>query len=408
MTDGTESALERQSGFKWGDVSRRTTGGALRVAQAAAQQEPPLGPLESFNGTFTGNGFNTIFRPQDIAASPTQLPVQPPASDPTDNILELNLTTEKLDFSESLGSIPNRGAVQGDAFLNGVPYLQTISDITDPANPIGIHFEPGVWLSVPDTTKPAEGPTLVRMASIPHGTTIEAQGTSFNINGAPPIPPLDITPFVIGNPGQKITFRSQTATESNTFRIPQDLGPFIAAGTITQDILTDPNKVLRDQIASQNISSTTTIVVKTKPDLPLFGGGTDNIALLKGDPNSADPNADAVQMTAVFWIETVCADITIPPCTPGSPVTVQPEGTGPLPSFLVDPPHEITEETKISVTYPQIQYSQVVFLNFKGLTWPHASVATLVPQAPIPVEQAAMAQGVSVPEPAKVPEPVTP
>jgi hypothetical protein len=33
----------------------------------------------------------------------------------------------------------------------------------------------------------------------------------------------------------------------------------------------------------------------------------------------------------------------------------------------------------------QIQYSQEVFLYFNGLTWPHVSVAMLVPEAPIPV-----------------------
>jgi hypothetical protein len=34
---------------------------------------------------------------------------------------------------------------------------------------------------------------------------------------------------------------------------------------------------------------------------------------------------------------------------------------------------------------PQIQYSQQVLLNFNGLSWPHVSVATLVPASPVPV-----------------------
>src|SRR6185437_8800096 len=110
-----------------------------------------------------------------------------------DNILELNPTEETLEFSDALGSIPNRGMVQGDVFLNGIPYVQKINDVSDPAHPVGIHFEPGVWLSVPPTTVPAEDATLVRMASIPHGTTIDAQGTSSAANGAPTIPSVDIT-----------------------------------------------------------------------------------------------------------------------------------------------------------------------------------------------------------------------
>jgi hypothetical protein len=75
--------------------------------------------------------------------------------------------------------VPNRGTgAQADAFLNGVPYLQAIRDITIPSQPTGIHFEPGMWGIVPPTTDPAEGQTtVVRMASIPHGTTVVAQGT---------------------------------------------------------------------------------------------------------------------------------------------------------------------------------------------------------------------------------------
>jgi len=54
----------------------------------------------------------------------------------------------------------------------------------------------------------------------------------------------------------------------------------------------------------------------------------------------------------------------------------------PVPVFEVNPPKEITVETPITVTSTQIQYSQQVQLNFAALTWPHVSVATLVPQAP--------------------------
>src|SRR3954468_3383252 len=182
MADSVETALVQTRGFKWGAVGLRAPG----MLADTSPPPPDLGPLVNFAGTFKGNGFNTIFRPQDFNDSPTPLPN--PANGPNDNILELNLTEETLSFSPSLGSIPNRGMVQGDIFLNGVPYLQTINDITDPSQPVGIHFEPGVWLSVPATTVPAEGATLVRMASIPHGTTIEAQGTSSAANGAPTIP----------------------------------------------------------------------------------------------------------------------------------------------------------------------------------------------------------------------------
>jgi hypothetical protein len=348
---------------------------------------PDLGPLAAFTGTFRGSGFNTIFRP-DSSTTPTVLPKPVTGSD---NILELNLTSETLSFSPSLGSVPNRGSgAQADAFLNGVPYLQTISDVTNPSQPTGIHFEPGLWIIVPTTSAPAEGTSLARMASIPHGTTIDAQGTAITINGPPTIPAVDITPFTVAPPNNKIVFPSQTATNDATPRIPQDLASFIAAGTITQAILSDPNTVLRNHIAGQKIISTSVISISTSPALPLFGGGTDNIAFLLGDPNAATPNANAVKMVATFWIETVEHTIVVPPFKPGQPpLALKPDaaqaGQGPVPTFHVEPPIEITAPRVLKIRSTQIQYSQQVFLNFKGLTWPHVSVATLVPASHIPL-----------------------
>jgi hypothetical protein len=75
-----ESAFSLPSGFRFGEVSSAT---AFRDLISSA---PSLGPLTAFTGTFRGNGFNTIFRPDQ--GSPTPLPI--PATG--DNLLELNLT----------------------------------------------------------------------------------------------------------------------------------------------------------------------------------------------------------------------------------------------------------------------------------------------------------------------------
>jgi hypothetical protein len=343
---------------------------------------PGLGPLAAFTGTFRGRGFNTIFRPN--LGSPTPLPVPPIG--PNDNVLELNLTSETLSFSPALGSVPNRGELQPDIFLNGVPYLQAITDVTYPHAPIGIHLEPGLWMHVPATTEPAEGSSLVRMASIPHGTTICAQGAWQTIEGPPDIPAVSITPF--GPLGFPVApFPSQTARAGNTWRIPQDLTSFIAARTITQPILDDPNTVLRDAIAAQTITSTTIISTATAPAEPMFGGGTANIAFLMGDSAGGVPNALTNFMTATFWIETVEHVVIVPPISPGHPplqIPVQITDQ-PVPTFLIDPPIPIREPLRIVVTSTQIQYSQFVVLFFNELSWPHVSVATLVPSKPIRV-----------------------
>ena len=365
---------------------------------------PPLGVLSNFTGTFVGKGFNLIFRPNSGPPNGTTFPTPvnpPPPTVPSENVLELNLTTEKLSFSCPIGNVPNRGLTnQGDIFLNGVPYVQAINDVTNPATgnadgtPSGIHFEPGIWMHVPaTTTDPVLGESLTRMASIPHGTTINASCLAPNSStaGPPNIPSVDITPIIIANGKKTPPFASQTVTNQDTPRLPQDLTKFIAAGTITQDMLTDPNTVLRSANVGKNITQTTTFTVSTNPPAPELGGGTANIAFLLGATAGVQtgPNASAVQMQATFWIEEVQYKLTVPVFKLGDPpLEIAPPSPQPgavVPTFCVEPPHAITEPTTITVTSTQIQYSQTVFLNFANLTWPHVSCATLVPEvAPVP------------------------
>jgi hypothetical protein len=342
---------------------------------ASAIPSPALGPLAAFVGNWQGRGFNTIFRPNS-SKTPTKLPSGLAVGD---NVLELNLTEETLSFSTPLGSVPNRGsATQADAFLNGVPYLQAIKDITDPTNVTGIHLEPGMWVIVPPTTNPAETGSVARMASIPHGTTINAQGTFSTVAGPPQIAPVGITPTTIAG-NAPVRFPSQTASNAGTQRIPQDLTKAIATETITQAMLDDPNVVLRNAITHQTITSTTVIVISTRPPAPLVDGGITDIAFL-------GPNARALEMSATFWIETVEHTINVPVHTPGNPVHVQPKVPAGqfAPTFEFVPPPGIPIGHPIKVRSTQIQYSQTVILDFAGLHWPHVSVATLVPATAIP------------------------
>jgi hypothetical protein len=281
---------------------------------AAAAVANPLGRLAGLTGKWTGTGFNVIWRPNH---TPGQ-----------DRFLELNLTRETLEFEAIKGAIPNRGLLQADINMFGLTYLQQITDSNLNA---GLHVEPGIWAHVPKTSAPAEPVTIVRMASIPHGTTIVAQGASSSADESvkPQIPKVGIKPFGIGAPSSTIDFPEQTLTTPSKFRTPK-------AGLvgITQAMVNDPTSVLRAAIAHQNITSTIRLQVSTSHK-PIIGGGTANTAFLAGD--SAGPNAVAASIVSTFWIETV-------------------DGT---PDFQ------------------QLQYSQTVLLNFNGLSWPHVTVATL-------------------------------
>lgn len=352
----------------------------------------PLGVLENFNGSFTGLGFNAIFRPNSGAFNATQFP--------SDNILELNLTNDTITFSSPLGAVPNRGLqTQSDIYLNGVSYVQVVNDVANLTSgkydgPVtGIHFEAGLWMNIPATnSSPVLGDSLSRMGSIPHGTTINAQclEPSQNFSGPPVIAEASLVPFAPGGPS--VSVDSLIAAEPSDLRLPSDLTPFIAAGTITQDILNDPNTILRNAIEGQDITQNIAFTVSTAPPLPEFGGGATNIAFLEGDANITNPNAVAFQMNATFWIETVQYSITIPEFKPGQePLAISPDAAAgqQAPVFSAKPPYEITEPKTINVTSTQIQYSQSVFLFFDGLIWPHISLATLIPADHVTVPDSA-------------------
>jgi hypothetical protein len=396
--ESSRTGIHLPKGFRYDEVNFDPTPSPPRD-----EPDPDLGILDTFKGSWTGPGFNTIFRPNSVSPTTTTFPnpvLPAPPSPPNVSVLELNLTQENLAFTEPLSRVPNRGlGQQNDIFINGVTYLQTVNDVTNTATgkpdgtKTGIHTETGFWLNVPPTNNnPVEENTLVRLGSIPHGTTINAQGSPPIVTqGAPDIGPRPITPFVIGDKGDTQVKPSQTASLNNTARLPQDLSLFIQQGTITQAILDNPIQILLDINTQLNITETSTFTVSTQP-APTPGGGTANIAFLVG-ASSQGPNANAVQMDSTFWVETIKSEITVQNYTPGKPLLLQPaykqvQGKipPPLPTFSVTPPGPVTGPKTIPVTYTQIQYSQTVFLNFNGLTWPHLSLATLVPALPIEID----------------------
>jgi len=113
------------SNFQFSEADPNLRPLTLNQHPGTTPQGAPLGPLGAFRGTFTGTGFNSIFRPRNSSTAPFPVPDDPSA--PQDNVLELNLTGETLTFSPPLVSVPNRGAgSQPDIFLNGVCRLRDV------------------------------------------------------------------------------------------------------------------------------------------------------------------------------------------------------------------------------------------------------------------------------------------
>jgi hypothetical protein len=296
----------------------------FRASAPRAITGEKLGPLAELTGTWVGSGFNLISLPDKHENKPFRV--------------KLNATHETLSFTLIGGPIPNRGSAQDDIEFLGVHYFQLVSDAVTSA---GLHLEPGMWLNMPVTTNPPQPqPGVARLATIPHGDSLLAQGTSITVNGGPRIEPVDSTPFTL----DPVTGARINKTD------PQYLDPFedahlppgIPAGSIA-----NPNLVLTTAIAGQNIINTVVLIVSANP----VGGINGTPIAPPSKPNEVGgivnlpfvvANANANSFAAIFWIESV----------------QNPDGS----EFL------------------QLQYTQTVILDFIGIKWPHISVATLVKQ----------------------------
>ncbi len=383
---------------------RRGTGVPPRFQQGPITTALNLGPLASLAGTWYGSGFNAIWRPDNSQAEPGV-----PQDKVIRRFLELNLTSEVTIFQVIPGVVPNRGLEpQSDLSLYGLHYLQRISDADKPPFSTAgeaIHIEPGLFMNVPAFTSPnytnganaasANAASIVRMASIPHGVTVMMQGPTPSTTptaGAPVIPPIfplqefpvfvpapPIAPLpglaTDGNGIQPVNLPVQqppvehqipevTLSNDNTAFTEQANGPYppTAIPPILQAYVDDPNVVLRNAIADQDILGfiqidlNSTAAANDIANIPFLGN--------PGNAYTATPTANAFveSARATFWIEWV------------------------LNTGYPDYPFESNEHQQtMSVIEPywpksthlQLQYSQVVVLVFNKVRWPHVSVATL-------------------------------
>ncbi|RKK98492.1 hypothetical protein BFJ68_g13567 [Fusarium oxysporum] len=189
----------------------------------------------------------------------------------------------------------------------------------------------------------------------------------------------------------KNQFDNQDALRDTTRLLPQDLSQFIVHWTITQEIIDDPNTILRQANEGKDIIENAMFIVSTNAPPGAFGGGTTNIGFNIGSDEGKKTdasrekksgNANAVDVTAQYWVSKIRAEVELDPSMRVGQ-KVSPASQGPrdaVPEFYIDKEVEIPSCKKIvTVAYTQIQYSQMVMLDFNGIKWPHVTVATLAP-----------------------------
>ncbi|WP_137938540.1 heme-binding protein [Chitinivorax sp. B] len=271
-----------------------------RAAAPISQTEAQLGPLAELAGTWTGHGYNLIAVPDHQHNQIFRLIV--------------NSTKEVLTFTPIGGPVPNRGSLQNDINIFGLTYLQQVSDA---ATDEGIHIEPGLWLNVPTTSDPDAPSTIVRQSTIPHGDSLLAQGLASCENRAPVIAPVSPLPTSVDGKPLPLGYTD----------------PYLNGQFPPGFCMENPNQALVDVLNRQidqrlEIVNTINLPVSSKP-----AGGIVNIPFITR-------NANATELDAIFWIETI--------------------------------------QRQDGSQFMQLQYTQTVLLVFDEVIWPHISVATLI------------------------------
>jgi hypothetical protein len=378
---------------------------SVRPAQQNADVLQNLGLLRELAGTWQGTGFNLVARPD--------------FDDKTNLFLELNLTSETTEFRPISSAIPDRGFAQADIELYGLTYLVQISDATTGG---ALHIEPGIWVTQPPTTAPllsppAGGQLVTRMANIPHGNSLLAQGIALPFNGPPTIGPSD-NPTGGGNPAFSVfpSFNTTAIDLQPPLATGMPLGaPIFAAGTSevqskpgggfsqytlgipisptnTRTPLGNVPPILPPAITQELLDDPVTLLQQTIQEQILQGYSFSGVAL----------NISTATEITFFTAPVINAES---PTLPTSTVVNLPEAGGGIenlafllgPSLDSKPPNnaftalfyatfwleKLTHPTQPS--FMQLQYAQMTMLNFPArslpgvpnFSWPHVQVATL-------------------------------
>jgi len=352
---------------QFGEVIPPQPMGLTKLSNRGAPPPPDLGPLQNLVGVWTGcgTGWNMIALPFQKA---------PPAPAGFKFRLLMNQYDEELKFTFVDDDVPNRGLSRPDnpefdQFVVTLDYQQKIAQVAAEDRPdsnglagapgLPIHHEPGLWLyeknrrtkddKIKDDKVSEVELDVARLASIPHGNSVLALGTSSVRDGMPTIPPLS------GLPSGRF---EDVTTPDYDFRDAVNPDPYLEPyrhykdhpfmGNVTLAGFpgfspADMNALLRFANKGVKIARTTTLTV----DSTRKSGG------IRNAPFSVR-EAEAVSMKSTFWIQ------------------------------------ELEEKDELGKPKLRLQYSQVVMLDFfrprqdelpGRAAWPHISIATLEKKA---------------------------
>jgi hypothetical protein len=279
------------------------------------------------------------------------LPFAPPSDSPfqLNYRLLVNQYNEVLNFFLVDKGVPNRGIgpVDGelantDQTVVALDYEQGIRQIVAGdfpqiglagAQQLPIHHEPGLLLNMLDRTD--GGPSIARLATIPHGDAALALGAPTVADGPPDIPTVNALPIGVN---QDIETNPYLAPykhfHDNLFEDPFDP--------------TDPTALLNTANEGVDIIRTT----KLEFDTTVASGGINNIPFIVAQANASE-------MKATFWIQ------------------------------------DLAETDDAGNPRLRLQYVQVVQLDFfprvdggpGRIKWPHVSINTLEKQGNIAPER---------------------
>ncbi len=146
---------------------------SARFSPQTDQVAADLGLMNEMIGHWEGEGFNLIARPD--------------FSGRANLYLQLNRTHESIEVTPIGSPVPNRACGCDGIDLYGLTYLHKVQDRDTHS---ALHIEPGMWMVQPAADYPSQeapkgGQIVYRMASIPHGTTLLAQGAALPFSGTP-------------------------------------------------------------------------------------------------------------------------------------------------------------------------------------------------------------------------------